>query len=245
MQKDDSNNNLLNDPESIPVVILAGGQSQRLRLNNQYKWQLPFADNGTLLNYIIGKISKQSKHVLINAPFISSEKVDSPGYDNNYNDLNTYFLPIIHDILPNFQGPLAGLLTSLKWAKDHNHPWVMTLACDTPFFPDDLLSQLSKQVQTLNKNNTTSDKLAITVSSQDRIHPTFGLWSTELLPLLNNHIQINSNEKRLRSISLWAQKHAAIIKIKSTHNKSNDYDPFFNINTPDEYQQALTIITNV
>jgi len=246
MHNEYSSNDLPRDPKSIPAVILAGGQSQRLRLNNQYKWQLPFSDNKTLLEYIIDKICKQSTQVLINAPFISSnissKKADASHQDNIVNELKTYSLPIIHDILPHFQGPLAGLLSSLPWAKDQHHPWVMTLACDTPFFPDDLLFQLSEQAQTLNKTN--NDKLAISVSSQDRIHPIFGLWSTELLPLLSRHIQKESTEKRLRSISFWAQKHADIIKLPSPHNKSNGYDPFFNINTPDDYQKALVIMKN-
>lgn len=240
MPKDHFKHELPCDPRSVPAIILAGGQSQRLRINHHYKWQLPFANNKTLLHYIINKISKQSEHVIINSPYINLEKNGTHTNSSIHNDLSAYSLPIVNDVLPGFQGPLAGLLSCLLWAKKQGHPWVMTLACDTPFFPDNLLSQLFIQAQTPNKNNAYNNNLAITVSSNERIHPIFGLWSTELLAPLQQHIQTKPHEKRLLSISLWAKKHASIVKIETTENKN--YDPFFNINTPDDYQKALAII---
>jgi molybdopterin-guanine dinucleotide biosynthesis protein A len=198
----------------IPVVILAGGQSNRLRVGNNLKWQLPFfrgyladenyyidsssnssfdhlfVDNNappvvyhkqspTLLSFIIDRLKMQTNRIIINGPHIQN------------NDLETYNLPSITDLLPDFQGPLSGILTALHWAKKQYIPWVATVSCDTPFFPENLLQTLSDSIangqpehslRTLSDRSVSceaNNKAAIAVYQQ-RTHPTFGLWSQEL-----------------------------------------------------------------
>jgi len=247
MQNTSSLQNIKQCSKSIPAIILAGGQSQRLRLNSQYKWQLPFANNNTLLQYIIDKIKQQSKYVLINGPYSTIE--DSNNELENQN-LSQYALPIIRDKNPDFKGPLAGLLTGLYWAYENDHPWIMTLACDSPFFPDDLLAQLYltsvilKQRHTINDSTEPlfHDKQAVTVSHDGQMHPTFGLWSTSLLPALEKKSKKATNERRSRSISFWAKQCAEVIEVTTSKNSTIIKDPFFNINTVEDYEEALTIL---
>ncbi|MGH1440168.1 MAG: molybdenum cofactor guanylyltransferase [Cellvibrionaceae bacterium] len=264
MQNNTLNNSLKHSSSTIPAIILAGGQSQRLRLEGQYKWQLPFNNKQNLLQYIINKISKQSDKVLINGPFIKEGILRNTADGENSketDDLSQYSLPLIHDKFPDFQGPLAGLFTALKWAKDNSHPWVMTLACDSPFFPDDLLKQLYVALRLNHEANCSTEKnlgneikkkQAIVASSHGRMHPIFGIWSTTLLTPLENKLNAPSKEKRSRSITQWAHQYAEVIDIKLTKidsksnesykSHSNSHDAFFNINTIEDYHQAQSII---
>jgi|GEM_PF-274680 len=209
----------------IPAVILAGGQSNRLRINNKLKWQLPFADTGkipnvnqTLLSFIVKRLALQTNHIVINGSFVKNTALDQ------------YKLPIIDDSLPNFQGPLSGILTALSWAKSNHHPWVATVSCDSPFFPRHLLSTLS---------NNLDGKQAAIAKYESRTHPTFGLWSTTLYTPLKNAIEA----EHIRAVNRWALQYSNIVEFKNQYDKSTDsnkpIDPFFNINTFDDYQQAL------
>ena len=47
-------------------------------------------------------------------------------------------LPVVGDVIADFAGPLAGVLTGMEWARAHRPecPWIATIATDTPFFPD-------------------------------------------------------------------------------------------------------------
>ena len=278
---------------SIPVVILAGGQSSRLRVGNNLKWQLPFfrgfiadensyrdgsspqfsnsssnsyfdhsfVDNNappvvchqpspTLLSFIIDRLKMQTNRIIINGPHLQN------------NALETYSLPIIADLLSDFQGPLSGILTALHWAKKQNIPWVATVSCDTPFFPKNLLQTLSDNIpnghpdnplRTLsdhNVNNEANNQAAIAVYQQ-RTHPTFGLWSQELYEPLKRALTIDAN----RAVNRWALKHATKVNFEasteawvSTRREQlfegpSAIDPFFNINTLHDYQQALNHLT--
>src|SRR5215208_5667104 len=59
-------------------------------------------------------------------------------------------LPVVPDTVPDFAGPLAGILAGLDWAAD-NRPdcaFVVSVATDAPFLPDELVSRLVGEMQT-------------------------------------------------------------------------------------------------
>lgn len=210
----------------IPVVILAGGQSHRLNINDKLKWQLPFVDTGkvsninqTLLSFIIKRLTLQTNHILINGPFIKNAALDQ------------YQLPVIDDSLPDFQGPLSGILTALSWAKSNHQPWVATVSCDSPFFPQHLLSTLSANLD---------GKQAAIAQYNSHTHPTFGLWSTTLYEPLKNAIDV----EHVRAVNRWALQYCTTVEFTEQNNEpagsSKPIDPFFNINTLEDYQQALS-----
>lgn len=250
---------------SIPVVILAGGQSNRLRVGNNLKWQLPFntshtfdgnhypddflgkpldsllikkntlqpiscEHNQTLLAFIIERLKIQTNCIIINGPYIENS------------ELKKYKLPIISDQLPDFQGPLSGILTALHWAKENGIPWVATVSCDTPFFPEHLLQTLSKDM--LNQQEDSKKRAAIAVY-KERTHPTFGLWSSELYEPLKLAMEVGNS----RALNSWALQYAKTVEFEespdfkeSTMGKKKS-DPFFNINTLDDYKEALSYLT--
>ncbi|MBX2808705.1 MAG: molybdenum cofactor guanylyltransferase [Cellvibrionaceae bacterium] len=205
---------------ALPIVILTGGQSRRLRIMHiRRKWQLPFG-NTTLLGYIIKRLTQQAGEIIINCA--------------HHIDADLLRLP--HRLLPDFndpsQGPLSGLQCSLHWAYEHNVPWIATAACDTPFLPDNLLSSLYQATQ------TSVDCTAVIACSQGRKHPLFGLWSTDLLPDLEQFLQ----QSPVSSMSAWLDHcHTQQVDFPLKHYAKTTVDPFFNINRETHYKTALTI----
>jgi len=278
--------NLDHKHTSIPVVILAGGQSSRLRIGQKLKWQLPFhsghltdensdtsnslSDSGptdscsdnslvanetpsavnhapcpTLLAFIIDRLTIQTNRIIINGPHTRSDAFEG------------YNVPIITDLLPDFQGPLSGILTALYWAKKNDTPWVATVSCDTPFFPANLLQILS--TNTLNSKKNHAAAIAV---FQQRTHPTFGLWSQKLYEPLKHALAVDNN----RAVNRWALKYAEKVNFEAAEklrtpvdlmasaeltvsgkkrvvlNDTKAIDPFFNINTLHDYHQALSYL---
>ena len=112
--------------KKILFAILAGGQSKRF--GGGFK---AFAKiNGiTILDKIINKLKKYNNEIIINANDLKRfKKID---------------YPIIEDKFKGFVGPLAGIHTSMLWAKENykNKEWVFTVPSDTPFLPDNLLDK--------------------------------------------------------------------------------------------------------
>lgn len=205
-------------PTTIPVVILAGGKSSRLKLNGLYKWQLPFGEQ-SLLQYVIAKLNRQSNTLLLNAP---------PGKEKSIREISE--LPILFDRAMDFQGPLAGLHRALLWAKEQQHSWVSTVSCDTPFLPSNLLAKLAGEL-------TNSHKLATVVCSRSQVHPTIGLWSTELFEPLDQFL----DQQNSRSLIQWSANYVDLVDFPC---ESDEPDPFFNINSANDYHQALSRLAN-
>ena len=145
-----------------------------------------------------------------------------------------YGLPILHDQVGGFFGPLAGILTAMKWAGDIGCERVITVAVDTPLFPKNLLKELYKKMEEGNSD------IVFAASLKDHkqgvyLHPVFGLWKTYLHDDLRREL-----ERGVRKVTFWSEKH----KTSSVCFANDLIDPFFNINTPDdikifkEYQLA-------
>jgi molybdopterin-guanine dinucleotide biosynthesis protein A len=138
--------------------------------------------------------------------------------------LDFYGLPVIPDADGDHHGPLAGILAALRWAEAAGVAWIATAAVDTPFFPKDLVQRLGAAVRT---------KTMAVASSGGRLHPVFGLWHTELASELEQKIGTG-----LRSAGQWVALHDAAIAEWPT----KPYDPFFNINQPDDVTKAAKIL---
>lgn len=115
---------------SIPVttVILAGGLGKRIGGDKG----LQILHGKPLISWVLDAIRRDSAEILINA---NSAKDSYQGFDYR----------VIADQLPDWPGPLAGLHAALLCAQND---YVMTIPCDTPFLPDDLISRL-QHVQSL------------------------------------------------------------------------------------------------
>jgi molybdopterin-guanine dinucleotide biosynthesis protein A len=144
-------------------------------------------------------------------------------------------LPVVSDREADFAGPLAGLLAGMDWARKH-HPGaahVATAACDTPFFPGDLVARLREAAQACGA----ADAIAI-ASSEGQGHFVFGLWPVALAEDLAAYLA----EGR-RKVQDWIERHPnvsaafALVPVGGTA-----VDPFFNINTPEDLARAEAML---
>src|SRR5580704_5796061 len=136
-----------------------------------------------------------------------------------------YGLPVIPDSVPDFAGPLAGILAGLDWAAvlAPDIEWVASAPGDCPFLPHDLVSRLHEARQ---KAGT---PLACARSGDWR-HPVVALWRVALRDDLR-HALI---EESLHKIEVWTARHGVAIAEWPT----TPIDPFFNVNTPEDAAEA-------
>ena len=200
---------------NILGAILAGGQSRRMGKDKLFLE----LNNKKLIEYTIDKVKKYLKNVII----ITNQK-------------NQFFLKknltTVEDCIKGQLGPLVGILTAMKWAKQNlkECSWIATFPCDTPFFPETIIQKFIEK-------SKEKDSLLLCASSHGRKHNIFGLWSIELYEKLHDDL-INN---KIRKVQDWIEKN----KIKNLEFKFKDYDPFFNINTKEDLEFAKKLSTKI
>jgi molybdopterin-guanine dinucleotide biosynthesis protein A len=193
---------------NILGAILAGGQSKRMGKDKI----LLELNNKKLIEHTIDKVKKYLKEVII----ITNQ-------DNEFFSKNN--LTTVKDCVGGQLGPLVGILTAMKWAKENLNKcsWIATFPCDTPFFPESIIKSFIEESEK-------KESLILCASSHGRKHNIFGLWSLDLYDKLKDDL-IN---KKVRKVQDWTEKN----KIKNLEFKFKDYDPFFNINTEEDLEFA-------
>jgi len=195
-------------PDAPYGVILAGGQATRMGGGDKSRLLL---DDRSILSHVIDRFEPQCGGLALNAN----------GYATRFADLG---LPVIADSIPDFAGPLSGVLAGLDWAATQGATHIVTAAADTPFMPCDLVPQLMLAAE------RSATGLALAASPSGR-QPTFGLWPTALRDDLRAAL-----DDGLRKVVLWTQKHGA------TTAEFPDDASFFNVNTPDDLATARSML---
>ncbi len=195
--------------ESVVGIILAGGLARRMGGGD--KCLLPLAGK-TLLQRTIERAQPQVEQLLLNA---------------NGNSLRfaRTRLPVVADVYPNNLGPLAGIHAGMAWMQEKapNAEWLVSLASDTPFFPTHFVDAL------LTEANASSRKLAI-AASKLQVHPVFALWHISL----KTHIEAQLSTGEAPRLQEWMMAHNPV----QVDFNADAYDPFFNINTPQDLYAA-------
>jgi len=155
--------------------------------------------------------------------FLNKKIIIITNQDNKFffeNNLTT-----VKDCVEGQLGPLVGILTAMKWAKENlsKCSWIVTFPCDTPFFPESIIESFIEESEK-------KESLILCASSHGRKHNIFGLWSFDLYDKLKDDL-IN---KKVRKVQDWTEKN----KIKYLEFTFKDYDPFFNINTEEDLEFA-------
>lgn len=199
-------------------VILAGGQATRMGGGDKALRPL---GGRRILDHVMDRLAPQVAGMALNA-----------NGDPTRFDLD---LPIIADSVAGFAGPLAGVLAGLDWAAELGAETIVTVAGDTPFYPCDLVPRLLLAADGM------AHPLALAATQPDGAatksmlasglvrHPTFGLWPVALREDLRAAL-----EGGLRKVVLWTDTHAAQLARFPTAG----FDPFFNVNTPDDLARA-------
>jgi molybdopterin-guanine dinucleotide biosynthesis protein A len=195
--------------EDITGLILAGGRGSRMGgvdkgLQNFNGMPLALA---TLM-----RLQLQVGHVLINA-------------NRNLGAYESFGVPVWPDVLPDFAGPLAGFLTGLERCET---PWLVTVPCDTPLFPLDLVERLGAAAE--EQQADIAMAAAREEDGQIRAQPVFCLLRVNLLESL-----VRFTNGGGRKIDKWTAQHGAAIV---TFDRPGDPPrAFFNANTLAELRQ--------
>ncbi|MCK8894187.1 molybdenum cofactor guanylyltransferase MobA [Haemophilus influenzae] len=188
---------------TISAVILAGGKARRM--GGQDKG-LQILGKQSLIEHVINRLQPQIHQISINT-------------NRNQTEYAKFGFPVFSDELPDFQGPLSGMLTALEKTKSD---FILFTPCDTPFFPMNLLDKLKSAV----KNDRT---LIAYACDEEREHPVFCLISVQLKEKLRHYLA--SGERRL----LQFMKENGGISVKFTQEEGN----FENFNTLDDLKKTV------
>jgi molybdenum cofactor guanylyltransferase len=190
-------------------LILAGGLARRMGGGDKARIRI---GSTTILERVLARLTPQCGRVIINANGDPARFADT-------------HLPIVADSVPDFAGPLAGILAGLDWAaaKAPNCEWLASAPGDCPFLPKDLVARLHEA------RTAAGVPLACASSGKWR-HPVVGLWPVSLREDLRRALLRDG----LRKIEVWTEQHG--IALASWANAP--VDPFFNVNTPEDAARA-------
>ena len=187
-------------------LILNGGLSRRMGSDKSKK----MVSNKPLISLVVERAGAQVDYLAIN----SNQK-------SSGNKIET-----IPDCISGNLGPLAGILSGLKWLEksdDSFSNWLVIFPVDSPFFPENLVECFFKNLR---------DEKIVMAKCKGRIHPVFSMWHTDNLKLLEKFLIEGG-----RKIDLFSKK----IKTRVVNFPFIGYDPFFNVNNLDDLKRAESI----
>ncbi len=192
-------------------IVLAGGMSRRMDGKEKTLLQL---GGKPLLAHVLERLSPQVSGVAVNA-------------NGNPGRFRQFGVKVVDDGDDERRGPLAGVLAGMRLARQMGRLQVVSVAGDTPFFPGNLVENFLRAADL-------QSAPVVLAASRDadgrlRMHPTFGLWNTELLEDLERALADGT-----RKILDWTDTHWSV----PAEFASRDGDPFFNINTPGDMAEA-------
>lgn len=203
--------------ESVAGVILAGGLSRRMGGGDKALAQF---DGKPLVARVIERLRGQAGPIALNA-------------NGDPRRFSAFGLPILADATADFAGPLAGVLAGMRWAASAapKSRFIVTAACDTPFFPRDLVERL------LDAAGENAARIALAASA-GRVHPVFALWPVALAADLADCL-----DRGQRKVQSFVDGHPHVV-VEFALTAEGGLDPFFNANTPEDLAVAERLLTN-
>jgi molybdenum cofactor guanylyltransferase len=194
-------------------LLLAGGQSRRMGGGDK---TLRVLDGVSLLERVIERLRPQVDALVLNANGDPARFAE-------------FALPVVADSVPDFAGPLAGVLAGLDWAAVHrpDSTFIASVATDAPFLPADLVARLTAARQAAEADLACA-------SSAGRAHPVFGLWPLRLREDLRRAIV----DDGIRKVDEWTARHR-LVTVPFAHSP---IDPFFNANRPEDLEAAAELL---
>ena len=193
-------------------LVLAGGLARRMGGGDKARITIGGA---TILQRVLACLTPQCARVIINANGDPARFADAR-------------LPVVADSVPDFAGPLVGILAGLDWAAA-NAPqceWLASVPGDCPFLPRDLVMRLHEV------RIAAGTPLACARSGEWR-HPVVALWPVSPREDLRRALV----DEGLRKIEIWTERHGVAV----ADWPADPVDPFFNVNTPEDAARARAI----
>ncbi len=154
-------------PHDIAGLILAGGQGSRMGGVDK---GLQTLQGRPLVAHVHERLAPQVATVLISA-------------NRHQDEYRAWSKQVIPDIRPDYPGPLAGIETALAALARHDPalPWLVTVPCDAPRLPPDLVTRLA--------HAAIAGQCQVAVAHDgERVHPVFALIHVDALPVLRAYI---------------------------------------------------------
>jgi molybdenum cofactor guanylyltransferase len=200
----------VSDPETLGA-ILAGGLARRMGGADKARIRIGGA---TILERVLARLRPQCARLVLNA-----------------NDAGRFVdagLLVVADSVPDFPGPLAGILAALDLAAAQTPEiaWVLSAPSDCPFLPRDLVARLHRA-------RRDSGTMIACAASSGRRHPVIALWPVALRDDLRKVLA----REGTRSVGEWSARYPLAVAEWQTV----PVDPFFNVNTPDDVAEAARL----
>jgi molybdenum cofactor guanylyltransferase len=190
-------------------AIIAGGGSTRMA--GQEKSFIDLA-GATLLERTLSRLRFQVDDVVVNA-------------NGDASRFAAFGVDVVEDLLTDVGTPLAGLQAALYYGASKGFDAVVTVPCDAPFLPLDLVEKL------LDAGEVTGAAIA---HSGGQDHYLTGIWTTGMAKPLGRLIEAEGLKR--------VQDFVTRAKAEKVVWPAIPHDPFFNINTPEDLRQAEVIV---
>ena len=185
---------------AVSGIVLAGGQGRRMGGIDK---GLKVLRGKPMVEWVLARLAPQVDEIVINA-------------NQNLARYASYGHRVVADEISGFAGPLAGLHAGLKAAA---HGLVVTVPCDSPFLPQDLVSRLAQSL---------GERQLAVAKTGDQPHPVFALVRKSVLADLEVFLAGGG-----RKIDAW---YAALEVVEVSFD--DEADAFRNINTLEELGRA-------
>ena len=198
---------------NVACVLLAGGLARRMGGGDK---PLRTIAGRSLLDLVIERMQPQVAALVLNA-------------NGDPARFLAYGLPVVADSVPDFAGPLAGILAGLDWTAEHRPdcPMVVSVATDAPFLPRDLVERLIEGLE------AESTDLACAASG-GQAHPVIGLWPVRLRQDLRRALI----DEGIRKVDVWTARY----RLATIAFSDRPVDPFFNANRPEDLDWAAMLL---
>jgi len=196
-------------PSQITAVILAGGMARRMGGVDK---GLQLINGQPMVQHVLQRLQPQVGKVFINA-------------NRHLDEYQRLGLPVCADVVSDYAGPLAGIHAALMQTST---PYLLSVPCDSPLIPFDLVSRLSSALA----DHQADAAIVVTGDSNQRQrHPVFLLLKTELRRSLEQNL-----ESGQRKVDDW------LSSLNCVDVSFDDEGAFMNLNTPEDIR-AITEMT--
>ena len=198
---------LIISPENITAVILAGGLGRRMGGVDK---GLQLIHGKPMVQQVLNRLQHQVGKVLINA-------------NRHLDDYKGFGVPICSDSISGYAGPLAGIHAALLQT---NTAYLVSVPCDSPMLPNDLVSRLSVA---LSEHQADAAVVVTGNAEQQQRHPVFLMLKSDVRTSLEHYLNTGG-----RKVDDW------LASLNCVDVPFEDETAFTNVNTPEDIQALIT-----